>query len=132
MSNGKPLFSVNEYLMAFRGTDGKGHADESNGYRSEFPFAKRITCVDGFSLSVQAHHGAYCDPRQNVGPWYEVEVGFPSATPELIMHLAESPENPTGTVYGYVDVELVEQLIALHGGPSEETLNNMLRAREAA
>jgi hypothetical protein len=102
--------NLNEYLNRFRTADGFG----LDG--SHFPLAKRITCTDGFSLSVQATHGAYCSPRRNIGPWYEVEVGFPSAKPELIMDRAESPDDPTGTVYGYVDIALVEQLIDLHGG----------------
>lgn len=80
------------------------------------PVAKRITCVDGFSLSVQASFAAYCSPRTNVGPWREVEVGFPSAVPELIMEYAEEPLRAKDTVYGYVPIELVEELISLHGG----------------
>jgi hypothetical protein len=71
---------------------------------------------------VQATHGAYCSPRRNLGPWYEVEVGFPSAKPELIADRAENPDDYTETVYGYVDIALVEQLIALHGGPNAETI----------
>jgi hypothetical protein len=120
-------FSLNAYLMAFRDKDGQGPAD-ANGYRSSFPLAKRIVCADGFSLSVQATHGAYCAPRSNLGPWHEVEVGFPSAPPELILHRAEDPDRPTETVYGYVDIELVEELISLHGGPSAETLAHLNRS----
>ncbi len=101
-------WSINAYLMA--GRDG-----------SMFPVAKRITCVDGFSLSVQATQGAYCSPRTNSGPWYSVEVGYPSAVPEFILSYAEDDANPTETVYGYVDIELVEKLIASHGGPDEAT-----------
>jgi hypothetical protein len=119
-------YSLNDYLMAFRDRDGmglpEGDSGYKSGYKSSFPLAKRITCVDGFSLSVQATHGAYCSPRENIGPWRQVEVRFPSAEPEFIMHRAEQPETPTDTVYGYVDIELVEQLIALHGGPDADTL----------
>jgi hypothetical protein len=116
-------FSLNAYLMAFRDSDGMGFPEGKNGYKSSFPLAKRIVCADGFSLSVQATHGAYCSPRENLGPWYEVEVGFPSADPELIGQFAEDSGNPTQTVYPYVDIELVEQLIELHGGPDESTRN---------
>jgi hypothetical protein len=114
---------LNAYLMAFRDEEGRGFPEGEGGYRSAFPLARRINCVDGFSLSVQATHGAYCSPRENVGPWWQVEVGFPSATPELILHRAEDEERPTETVYPYVDIELVQQLIDLHGGPDEETLS---------
>lgn len=113
------LWFLNDYLSAFRDEEGFGLPSGPRGYRSDFPLAKRITCADGFSLSVQASHGAYCLPRRNVGPWIKVEVGYPSAKPELIMEYAEQPETPTETVYGYVPTALVEALIALHGGPDE-------------
>ena len=103
--------NLNEYLTANRDTtDPEVYGDYS------FPLAPRITCKDGFSLSVQATHGAYCTPRRNIGPWYDVEVGFPSAVPELILSHAENPQRPTNTVYGYVPINLVEELIDLHGG----------------
>lgn len=102
---------VNEYL-----TSQRDFQDERVLSNDSFPLAKRVTCADGFSLSVQATWGSYCSPRSNVGHWYSVEVGFPSAKPELIMQYAEQAEIPTQTVYGYVPIELVEQLIELHGG----------------
>ena len=70
------------------------------------------------SSHVQATKGAYCAPRENQGPWHEVEVGFPSSEPEFIMQFAEQAEKPTETVYGYVPVELVEKLVDHHGGPA--------------
>lgn len=117
----KAPWSLNDYLMAFRKTDADGWSVVGlDG--SAFPLAKRITCADGFSLSVQATQGAYCAPRRNEGPWHQVEVGFPSAAPEFIAHKAENPDKLTDTVYGYVDIELVEQLIALHGGFDDATI----------
>ena len=116
-------FSLNDYLMAFRKPDDNGW--EFVGLDgSHYPLAKRITCADGFSLSVQATRGAYCAPRRNEGPWYQVEVGFPSAAPEFIAHKAENPDKLTDTVYGYVDIELVEKLIDLHGGFDDATVKN--------
>jgi len=103
--------NLNEYLMSQRDLNDRRVLEDY-----AFPLAKRIACKDGFSLSVQATHGAYCSPRRNVAQWYEVEVGYPSDKPELIMDYAEQPENPTETVYGYVPIELVEELIELHGG----------------
>lgn len=114
-------FSINQYLMAFRDSEGLGLPESPSGYKSSFPLARRIVCEDGFSLSVQATHGAYCSPRQNIGPWHEVEVGFPSEAPALIGHLAEDASRPTETVYPYVEIELVEKLIAMHGGADEAT-----------
>ena len=77
---------------------------------------KRIECNDGFSISVQGSEFAYCKPREPDADYYEVECGFPSEKPDLIMGYAERPEDPTGTVYGYVPINLVQELIDLHGG----------------
>lgn len=93
-----------------------------------------IACKDGFKMSVIAGPGAYCIPRPDwrpmegeavfgyEGPYTHVEVGYPSEQPEpwegddLWASHAEDGENPTGTVYGWVPIEMVASLIALHGG----------------
>ncbi len=124
--------TLQDYLMSFRDIDDpKVFEDDS------YPLAKRITCADGFSLSVQASHGAYCRPRTNIAVWNAVEVGYPSDKPEFFSEYAEGsgwddPETGevayydyTNTVYGYVPIELVEKCIALHGGM---VLNNLLTA----
>lgn len=103
--------NLNDYLMSQRDVSDPKVRDDCS-----FPLARRIECADGFSLSVQATHGAYCAPRTNIGPWYEVEVGYPSEAPNEILSYAESPDMPTETVYGYVPIELVERLIEDHGG----------------
>lgn len=83
----------------------------------------RIHCVDGFHMSVQGHIGAYCQPRvgfdearHHCGGFYSVEVGFPSEREELLMPYVEDENDPTGTVYGYVPVTIVDEVIAKHGG----------------
>ena len=89
----------------------------SNKGEGAYPMVPRIKCVDGFSLSVQCNSGSYCNPREDYSDfYYKVEVGFPSDVPENIMSYAENYENPTETVYGYVPIELVEELIEMHGG----------------
>ena len=87
-----------------------------------------IRCADGFTVSVIAGWGTYCAPRPGSfnsvpetceGPFWDVEVGFPSERPEPWAEwseYAESAEDPTQSVYGYVPVQLVRDLIALHGG----------------
>ena len=81
---------------------------------------KMVVCADGFNMSVQAHNGAYCDPSMDAARKYTlVEIGFPSQAEELIMPWAESPEDPTGTVYGYVPVDVVTNVIVKHGGMVE-------------
>ena len=77
----------------------------------------RVICASGFSMSVQAHDGAYCSPRANNAPRYmKVEVGFPSAEEPLLMDYCEDKSEPTHTVYAYVPVQVVTNVIAKHGG----------------
>lgn len=76
----------------------------------------RIICKDGFSVSVQASKTHYCRPRINTGPYSRVELGYPSETVTEWMKYAETPESPTETVYGYVPIEIVEDVIEQHGG----------------
>jgi len=78
---------------------------------------EKVVCADGFTMSVQAHAGAYCIPRMTGAPIYrEVEVGFPSEREELLMEWAEEAHKPTDTVYGFVPVRVVTNVIAKHGG----------------
>ena len=76
-----------------------------------------VVCADGFEMSVQAHAGSYCLPRMTGASIYrEVEVGFPNAREELLMEWCEDREKPTDTVYAYVPVQVVTNVIAKHGG----------------
>jgi hypothetical protein len=78
---------------------------------------ERVKCADGFSMSVQANFGAYCEPREdNALEYEEVEVGYPSVVEPLLNKWAESPDRPTDTVYGYVPVDVVRAVILKHGG----------------
>jgi len=68
-------------------------------------------------MSVQGNENAYCTPRVNGAEAYtQVEIGFPSEKESLIMPWCELPEEPTETVYGYVPVSVVVNVIAKHGG----------------
>lgn len=76
-----------------------------------------IVCADGFSMSVQANAGAYCEPRVTGAERYEaVEIGYPSEREPLLIEWAEDPSEPTNTVYGWVPSERVSLVIAKHGG----------------
>ena len=78
---------------------------------------RQVVCADGFTMSVQAHQGAYCEPRVSGAPKYtHVEVGFPSEREDLLMQFAEEPDKPTQTVYGWVPVQTVTNVLAKHGG----------------
>ena len=79
-----------------------------------------IHCADGTILSVQASHTHYCLPRTDDGPYFCIEIGYPTVAPSETW--AEyfdgewGKDDPTSTVYGYVPVELVRQYIEAHGG----------------
>ena len=76
----------------------------------------RVLCNDGFSVSIQANEYVYCSPRLDVADHYDtVELGFPSEKDDLILPYAVEEDRPTETVYGWVPVEVVNELINKHG-----------------
>ena len=77
-----------------------------------------MVCADGFKMSVQGHCGAYSHPRDDFAKHYTaVEVGYPSERVEDLMpYIDGEGSNPTETVYGYVPVEVIEKIVAAHGG----------------
>ena len=79
---------------------------------------KTLVCKDGFSMSVQASRTNYCSPRDDIGPYEQVEVGFPSQKESLLMPWCEDPGNPCETVYGYVPSLVIWEVINKHGGHS--------------
>ena len=90
-----------------------------NNRTTYWPCVERLHCNDGFSMSVQAHEFVYCSPRvspEETDCYARVEVGFPSEREELLMKYVEDYDNPTETVYGYVPVEVVQEVIEKHGG----------------
>lgn len=100
-------FNTNLFLKLTRSRDQSGY----------FRVRPAVKCEDGFEVSIQASYGHYCTPRVNDAPRYEsVELGYPSMVDDLILEYAETPSEPTHTVYGQVPVEIVDQLIEKHGG----------------
>ena len=78
---------------------------------------KLIVCADGFTMSVQAHEGSYCSPRESNADFYsQAEVGFPSEAEPLLLKFAEDHQRPTDTVYGWVPRQVIINVIAKHGG----------------
>jgi hypothetical protein len=105
--------NVNEYLEATRHVAQVMTGILGGEFLSVRP---RIVCVDGLSFSVQAGIALYCAPRESRGPYSSVEIGFPSDVIPEIMEWAETPATPLETVYGWVPVEVVDAVIAAHGG----------------
>jgi len=84
---------------------------------------KRIECKKG-SLSVQASRFHYCGPRNNHGPYYSVEVGFPKPLPSGWEEWDEQYGNGQGgKVYAFVPVEKVREFINYLGGEIGSTNN---------
>ena len=78
---------------------------------------KPVECADGFTMSVQAHQGAYCSPRcDNAEKYTAAEVGFPNRVEPLLLDFAEDSDRPTDTVYGWVPAKVIVNVIAKHGG----------------
>lgn len=69
-----------------------------------------IYCNDGFCFSVQASFGHYCTPKNDIGPWTTVEIGYPSIEDNLL-----SPYF-SGGVYPRVPIEIAALIIQKHGG----------------
>lgn len=69
-----------------------------------------VQCADGTTMSVQASKFHYCTPRDDHGPYTQVEVwncGSPEAWSEY-----GTGEYP----YAYIPIELVAEEIDRHGG----------------
>lgn len=108
--------------------------------RAEAPLDRRyldripeIACADGLRMSVQTSYSHYCQPRDSMGPWWAVEVGFPSQRiEELMPYIDGENSEPTDTVYGYVPITLVGEIVAAHGGllPTEEGSRTSSDTRE--
>ena len=85
----------------------------------------RITCKDGFNISVQGSSFSYATPRVDNPPngYTHVECGYPSSKPttQALLDYAEcfGDHGYTETVYGYVPVEVVEAELDAHGGVVE-------------
>lgn len=102
---------INEYLNRTRKVE-----NSPFGYVFE-KIRPWIRCADGFEVSVQASEHHYCTPRINGAAEYDtVELGYPSTDDPLIIDYAEDPEEPTNTVYGFVPVHIVCELVEKHGG----------------
>lgn len=102
---------INEYLKETRRVDKLYDGSE---YELNRP---RLVCADGFSVSVQASEYHYCWPRINGAEKYEsVELGYPNLEDTLITDYAEDDDRLTDTVYGYVPVHIVCELVEKHGG----------------
>ena len=76
---------------------------------------KPIECKDGVTLSVQASENHYCEPRDNKGPYTEVEVWCIRNCTAPVTQFEYEADEPSG----YVPIEQVAAFIDQHGGFKE-------------
>ena len=86
--------------------------EEKHGYC----YRPRIVCNDGFNMSVQGSAGHYCTPRKTQDWYTNLEIGYPSEEESLINQYAEREHEWTETVYGWVPIEIIQEVITKHGG----------------
>lgn len=78
-----------------------------------------IICADHTQLSVQASHAHYCCPRNDDGPWIQVEVWLVCSAKGRKIPVPSFGNNHNEP-YPYVPVELVNKFIRRHGGLLED------------
>ena len=90
----------------------------ANDDGDEYLLRPRALCADGFSISIQGgNRFHYCQPRKLCRIFESVELGFPNQVDDSIMRYIDGPEsNPLESAYGYVPIEIVDALVAKHGG----------------
>ena len=78
---------------------------------------KRIEFESGLTLSVQASRLFYCSPRQDSGPWSEVECGHPMMGGEnyFLGNSWEKYREPGSKMFAYVPIAMVRDLCKEHG-----------------
>lgn len=94
------------------------------------PLYKRVYFNNGGNISIQASRTAYSEPRDNMGPYTQMELGYPSGDtvlPESVLKYVEqsalhnddgsySGNDPYNSVYPYVPASVVKELIQANGG----------------
>lgn len=130
-----PTERVSEVLAELhRRMDWKSRRKNSySSFGEHLEHVGHVMCADGLRMSVQASAYHYCQPRESVGPWYSVEVGFPNRRVEKLMRWMEDwgDTQPTEAVYGYVPIEVVAEVIADAGGFASEDQIAALDATQA-
>ena len=96
-------------------------------YSYNKPVNPRVYFTNGGDVSIQASSTHYCEPRDNFGPYTEMELGYPSRDtqiPESMLEYIEQGTNfgedgkldPHDNVYPYVPISVIKELIELNGG----------------
>ena len=102
-----------------RVTTKSGDGYNERGNMNPEPLRGHITCLDGFTMSVQASSAHVCIPRNDHGPHSAVEVGYPSETEPLLMPYSDGMSEICGsapTMYANVPAEVIMNVVCKHCG----------------
>jgi hypothetical protein len=123
-----PVMAEFEWLLEGRRAHAlRGERDDHNDYiqlHSDWYHPQvfnRLTCPDGFSISVQGSSFNYSYPRDNLGPYSEVELGFPKRVTkydrDYLAPFGEYLDHDTrieDLVFPYVTVDIIRELLFWH------------------
>ena len=80
-----------------------------------------VICADGFHMSVGVGVFYFSRPRNcDAEEYTHMGIEFPSDADPLILEYAYDKDHPTETFYIYVPVDLIDAVIAKHGGARHE------------
>lgn len=96
---------INEFLRKYR--------MQRDGIQVVRP---RVKCADGYTVSVQAGNRWNSEPQLDTGWYSKVELGYPTAADEELRDYADEKRDLRKTVYGFVPVKLVDEVLTKHGG----------------
>jgi hypothetical protein len=94
---------------------------EENEGDDDSHIIKRAYFNNGGSISVQASRYHYCEPRNDNGPYTELELGYPSRETKLSQSLIRHQEqssvtDPYNNIFPYVPVKVLMKLADMNGG----------------
>jgi hypothetical protein len=77
-----------------------------------------VRCANGFTMSVQYGSGLYCSQYMTDFPVEPktCEVGFPSRCVKALEPYREGADKPTKSVYGWVPLAVIVEIIDANGG----------------
>lgn len=75
-------------------------------------------------MSVQAGARWNSEPPLDTGWYREVELGYPTDKDDELQSYAENKRDLCGTVYGFVPVKLVDEVLTKHGGIVDADFSN--------
>ena len=97
--------TINEFLRKYR--------KQRNGMQIVRP---RVRCADGYTVSVQAGDRWNSEPRLDTGWYGKVELGYPTEKDTELQSYAKNKRDLCGSVYDFVPVKLVDEVLTKHGG----------------